>query len=189
MRRREFLGALGVAAAWPLAGSAQPSGSTARVAILIAGKATDLDLQGRITGLKQGLERLGWKDGGNIQLDIRYGEGRPGRFQPLAQELVALRPNVIVAQTPPVVAAVRRVTRDIPIVFVDVSDPITPGFIETVARPGGNVTGMLSFEAGVVGKWLAMLKEIAPGLSRVMMLGNSKTTAFDYFKRAAESAA
>jgi putative ABC transport system substrate-binding protein len=122
-------------------------------------------------------------------MNYRFAEGKPDRFQPLAKELIALQPNLIIAQTPPVVAAVRREAGAIPIVFVDVSDPIGPGFIATVARPGGNITGMLSFEAGVVGKWLAMLREIAPNLSRVMMLGNSRTTAFDYFQRAAAAAA
>jgi putative ABC transport system substrate-binding protein len=189
MRRRDFLGAVGGAAAWPAVARAQQTGQTPRITILIAGKESDQDLQARLAGLKQGLERLGWKAGRNIQLDVRFAEGGPDRFQPLAKELIALQPSLIVSQTPPVVAAVRREAGTIPIVFVDVSDPIGPGFIESVARPGGNITGMLSFEAGVVGKWLSMLKEIAPDLSRVMMLGNSKTTAFDFFQRAATATA
>jgi len=188
--RRKFITLVGAAAVgWPRSGQAQQSTRTPRVAVLVSGEEADLDLQARLSGLRQGLERLGWKDGRNIQVDVRFAEGRPDRFQSLAKQLIALQPNLIVAQTPPVVAAVRRETREIPMVFVDVSDPIGPGFIESVARPGGNITGMLSFEPGVIGKWLAMLKEIAPQLSRVMMLGNSKTTAFDYFQRAAEAAA
>jgi putative ABC transport system substrate-binding protein len=192
MRRREFIpffcGAVATSAAWPLAARAQQVGRMPRLGVLVSGEVGDPDYVARLTGLKQGLERLGWKEGNNIQVDYRFAEGKPDRFQPLAKELIALRPDVIIAQTPGIVAAVRREAGAIPIVFVDVSDPIGPGFITSVARPGGNITGMLSFEAGVVGKWLAMLKEIAPNLSSVMMLGNSRTTAFDYFQRAAAAA-
>jgi putative ABC transport system substrate-binding protein len=189
MKRREFIMFMGgVAATWPVVAFAQPNHAP-RVAVLLAGEEADQDLQARLMGLKQGLQRLGWYNGRNIQMDYRFGEGRPDTFQPLAKELIALQPNVIVAQTPPVVAAIRRETREIPTVFVDVSDPIGPGFIESVARPGGNITGMLSFEAGLVGKWLAMLKEIAPNLSRVMLLGSSRTTNFDFFVRAAATTA
>jgi putative tryptophan/tyrosine transport system substrate-binding protein len=190
MRRREFFRLLGgAAAAWPLAVGAQQANRMPRIGVLLAGEEGDRDLQARLAGLRQGLERLGWSNGRNLRVDYRFGEGQPDRFQPLAKELIALRPDVIVAQTPPVVTAVQRETREIPVVFVDVSDPIGPGFIASLARPGANITGMLSFEAGIVGKWLAMLKEIAPNLSRVMLLGNSKTTAFDYFQRSAAAAA
>jgi putative tryptophan/tyrosine transport system substrate-binding protein len=189
MRRREFLGGLCSVVAWPLTAAAQQTARTPRVAVLIAGEESDRDVQARLSGLTQGLERLGWKDGRNIQVDYRFAQGRPDRFQSLAKELIALQPDVIVAQTPPVVAAFQRETDKIPIVFVDVSDPIGAGFIVSVARPGANITGMLSVEPSIVGKWLAMLKEIAPNLSRVMLLGNSKTTAFDYFLRSAAAIA
>ena len=189
MRRREFMSLLGgAAAAWPLAVGAQQANRMPRIGVLLASEEGDQDLQARLAGLRQGLERLGWSDGRNLRVDYRFGEGQPDRFQSLAKELIALRPDVIVAQSPPVVTAVQRETREIPMVFVDVSDPIGPGFIASLARPGANITGMLSFEAGIVGKWLAMLKEIAPNLSRVMLLGNSKTTAFDYFQRSAAAA-
>jgi putative tryptophan/tyrosine transport system substrate-binding protein len=189
MKRREFIAALGGAAAWPLTAAAQQAARTPRVAVLIANEETDRESQARLSGLTQGLERLGWKDGRNIQVDYRFAEGRPDRFQSLAKELIALQPDVIVAQTPPVVAAFQRETDKIPIAFVDVSDPIGAGFIASVARPGANITGMLSFESDIVGKWLAMLREIAPNLSRVMLLGNSKTTAFDFFLRSAAAIA
>ena len=129
MRRREFLGGLCSVVAWPLTAVAQQTSRTPRVAVLIAGEETDRDVQARLSGLTQGLERLGWKDGRNIQVDYRFAEGRPDRFQSLAKELIALQPDVIVAQTPPVVAVFQRETDKIPIVFVDVSDPIGAGFI------------------------------------------------------------
>jgi putative ABC transport system substrate-binding protein len=115
--------------------------------------------------------------------------GRPDQFPVLAKELVAMQPDVILAHSPPIAAALQRESRAIPIVFVSVSDPIGADFVESLARPGGNITGMLQYEAGIAGKWLAMLKEIAPGLGRVMLLGNPKTTAFDYFQHSAEALA
>ncbi len=107
----------------------------------------------------------------------------------LAKELIALQPDVILAQSPPIVAAIRHESRTIPIVFVSVSDPIGSGFVASLARPGGNITGMLQFEAGITGKWLAMLKEIEPRLARAALVGNPNTTAFDYFLQAAEATA
>ena len=188
MKRRQFITLLGGAAvAWPLAVRAQQSSRMPSIGVLLA--EDDQGMQERLAGLRQGLDRLGWSDGRNIRVTYRFAEGRPDRFQPLAKELVAMQSNLIVAQTPLVVAAVRQETSMIPIVFVDVSDPIGPGFVASLARPGGNVTGLLTFEAGIVGKWLAMLKEITPGLARVALLGNPKTTAFGYFLRAAMDAA
>src|SRR6266478_6253966 len=188
MKRREFITLLGGAmATWPLAAGAQQASHMPRVGVLLA--EDDRSMQARLEGLLQGLERLGWSDGRNIRMVYRFGEGNPDRFQPLAKELVATQPDLIVAQTPPVVAAVLKETSVIPIVFLDVSDPIGAGFIANLARPGGNLTGLVTFEAGIVGKWLAMLKEIDPALARVALVGNRKTTAFDYFLRAATAAA
>lgn len=190
MRRREFITLLGGAtAAWPKGAWAQQGSRTPRVAMLLSGEESDRDLQARVAGFKQGLERLGWKDGRNIVVEYLFAEATPARYQPLAKELVARQPDIIIAQTPPVVAAVSRETRVIPIVFIDVSDPIGPGFVASLARPGGNLTGMSNLEPGVVGKWLAMLKEIAPGLTRVALVANPKTTAFDYFQHAAAAMA
>jgi putative tryptophan/tyrosine transport system substrate-binding protein len=190
MRRREFITLLGsAAAAWPLAARAQREDPTRHVAVLLAGQEDDPDLRGRLAGLRSGLERLGWFEGRNIRITYRFAEGRADRFQPLAKELLDLNPELIVAQTPPVVAAVRRETSKIPIVFVDVADPFGPGFIASLARPGGNVTGLVTIEASIAGKWLAILKEIAPDLVRVVLLGNPKTTSFDYFQRSAEALA
>ncbi len=187
MKRRDFITLIGGAAAWPLPAGAQQASHMPRVGVLLA--EDDRGMQARLEGLRQGLERLGWSDGRNIQMVYRFGEGKPDRFQPLAKELVAMQPDLIIAQTPLVVAAVRQETSVIPIVFLDVSDPIGAGFIANLARPGGNLTGLVTFEAGIVGKWLAMLKEIDPALTRVALVGNRKTTAFDYFLRAATAAA
>jgi putative tryptophan/tyrosine transport system substrate-binding protein len=129
--RRELLAALGGAAAWPLAALAQPVSHMPRVGVLLA-EADNQDMQARLEGLRQGLEHLGWY----IRVVYRFGEGKPDRFQPLAKDLVAMRPDLIVAQTPPVVVAVLKETSVVPIVFVDVSDPIGAGFIANLARPG-----------------------------------------------------
>jgi putative ABC transport system substrate-binding protein len=189
VKRREFITLIGgAAAAWPVTAQAQQGSRMPNVSVLLA-ETDDRGMQERLAGLRQGLERLGWSDGRNIQMVYRFCEGEPDRFQPLAKELVGMQSDLIVAQTPLVVAAVRQETSTIPIVFVDVSDPIGPGFVASLARPGGNITGMLTFEGGIVGKWLAMLKEIAPGLARVALVGNPKTTAFDYFLRAGMDAA
>jgi putative tryptophan/tyrosine transport system substrate-binding protein len=189
MMRREFITLIGGAAAlWPLAVRAQQGSRMPGVGVLLA-ETDDRGMQERLAGLRQGLERLGWSDGRNIRMVYRFCEGKADRFQPLAKELVAMQSDLIVAQTPLVVAAVRQETSVIPIVFVDVSDPIGPGFVASLARPGGNLTGLLTFEAGIVGKWLVLLKEIAPGLARVALVGNPKTTAFGYFLRAAMDAA
>jgi putative ABC transport system substrate-binding protein len=189
IRRREFISLISGAATWPLAARAQRDDPIPLVAVLLAGQEVDPDLQARLAGLRSGLERLGWFEGRNIRITYRYAEGRPNRFQPLAKELVALHPELIIAQTPPVVAAVRRETSAIAIVFVDVADPFGPGFVASLARPGGNVTGLVTIEGSIAGKWLAMLKEIAPDLTRVVFLGNPKTTSFDYFHRSAEALA
>ncbi len=188
IQRRELITLLGGTALWPAAARAQQSSRMPSIGVLLA-EADDRGLQERLAGLRQGLDRLGWSDGRNIRMVYRFCEGKPDRFQPLAKELVAMKSDLIVAQTPLVVAAVRQETSVIPIVFVDVSDPIGPGFVASLARPGGNVTGLLTFEAGIVGKWLAMLKEITPGLARAALVGNPKTTAFGYFLRAALDAA
>jgi putative ABC transport system substrate-binding protein len=134
----------------------------------------------------QGLQQLGWTEGRNTRIDRRWAAGDVGRIQAYAKELVSLQPNVILARTTPATAAILQETRTIPIVFVGVADPIGSGFITSLARPDGNLTGLLSYEASIIGKWLAMLKEIAPHLARAALVGNPKTSAYDYFLRMAE---
>ncbi len=149
----------------------------------------DADTTARLAGFRQGLERLGWAEGRNLHIDYRFADGRTDRFQPLAKELVALQPEVILAHSTPIAAALQRESRTIPIVFTNVSDPIGSGFIVSLARPGGNLTGLLLYEEGITGKLLAMLKEIAPRLVRVAAIGNPKTTPYDYFLRSAVNTA
>ena len=190
MKRREFIARLGgAAAAWPLAARAQQSDRKLRIGVLIGYAEDDPETKARLAALRQGLQKRGWFEGRNIQIETRFAAGSADKHGPLAKELVDAQPDVILAHTTPVVAALRRESRVIPIVFVNVSDPIGSGFIENLARPGGNSTGVLQYEAGVIGKWLAMLKEIAPRVERVALVANPKTTPYDYFLRAAEAAA
>ena len=189
MRRREFLGALSGAAAWPLAARAQLSGRKLRIGVLIGYAEDDPETKARLAALRQGLEKRGWSEGRNIQIETRFAAGSVDKYEPLAKELLATQPDVILAHTTQVVAALQRESRVVPIVFVNVSDPVGSGFIANLARPGGNLTGVLQYEAGIVGKWLAMLKEIAPRVERVAVVANPKTTPYDYFLRAAEATA
>ena len=189
MKRREFIAALGGAAAWPVVAHAQQPEQMRRIGVLVASAEDELDIQARLDGFRQGIEKLGWSQGRNLRIDTRFAAGRADQYQVLAKELVALQPDVILAQSPSITAALQRESHAIPIVFVSVSDPIGAGFVASLARPGGNITGMMQYEAGITGKWLAMLKEISPRLARVALVGNAKTTAYDYFLHAAEAAA
>ena len=189
MRRRAFIAGLGSAAAGPLAARAQQPEQMRRIGVLVASSEDESDIQARLDGFRQGIEKLGWSQGRNLRIDTRFAAGRADQYQVLAKELVALQPDVILAQSPPITEALQRESHAIPIVFVSVSDPIGAGFVASLARPGGNITGMMQYEAGITGKWLAMLKEISPRLARVALVGNAKTTAYDYFLGAAEVAA
>jgi putative ABC transport system substrate-binding protein len=189
MIRREFIALAGGAVAWPVAVRAQQPERMRRIGVLVGLPEDDPDTKARLTGFRQVLERLGWSEGRNVRTDYRFAPAGT-QAQVLAKELVALHPEVIVAQTTPVVAALLRETRTIPIVFVGIADPIGSGFVASLARPGGSITGMLLFEASITGKWLAMLKEIAPDLARAALVVNPKTAPYyDYFLRATEAAA
>ena len=157
--------------------------------MLIGTADVDPEMKSRLVAFRQGLERRGWSEGRNLKTETRFAAGKSNQYQTLAKELVALRPDVIIAHTTPVVEAVRQESGTIPIVFVTVSDPVGSGFIASLAHPGGNLTGMLLYESSIPGKWLAMLKELAPSLTRVALLANPKTTPYEYFLRAAEAAA
>jgi putative ABC transport system substrate-binding protein len=128
-------------------------------------------------------------EGRSLRIDLRFGEGDPDRYVALSKALVALRPDAIIAYSTPIAAALRRETSMIPIVFVNVSDPVGSGMVTSLARPGGNLTGFMLYEEGISGKWLAMLKEIAPQLTRAALIANPKTTPYDYFVRTAKAAA
>src|SRR5262249_18005578 len=143
------------------------------------------EVRARRAAFGQGLEKRVWSEGRNVQIDTRFAPAS-ARAEVLAKELVALQPDVILAHTTPITAALQRESRTIPIVFVTIADPVGSGFVASLPRPGGNMTGVMNYEASVIGKWLAMLKEIAPRLTRAALMGNPKTTPFDYFQRAAE---
>jgi putative tryptophan/tyrosine transport system substrate-binding protein len=190
VRRRDFITLLGgAAAAWPLAARAQQTERVRHIGVLVSLPANDPEMQLWLAAFQKGLESLGWSEGRNVRIDHRFYTPGADQVQVPAKELVALQPDVILAEGTSTVAALKRETRAIPIVFVAVSDPIGSGFIASLARPGGNVTGVMQYEAGITGKWLAMLKEIAPGTSRAALLANPRATAYDYFLRAAETAA
>ena len=193
MKRREFIRLLGGAAAWPLAARAQQSERMRRIGVLMPLTADDPLGQARIAALREGLEKLGWIEGRNIRIDTRWTTtGDVGSMQRYAKELVALQPDLIVTQSTPITATLLQETRTIPIVFALVADPIGSGFVASFAKPGGNVTGFVTIEPTMAGKWLELLKEIAPRADRVAFLFNPATaTYFEYwlnpFKAAAVS--
>jgi putative ABC transport system substrate-binding protein len=179
--RRAFITLLGAAAAWPLAARAQQGERMRRIGVLMGVSGDDPETKERIAAFRWGLERRGWLEGRNVHLDYR--------FPALAKELVALQPDVILAHSTGAAAELQRESRTIPIVFVNASDPIGSGFVASLARPGGNLTGVLHLEASIVGKWLAMLKEIAPRVTHAALMGNRKTATLDYFLQSAQAVA
>jgi putative ABC transport system substrate-binding protein len=170
MRRREFITLVGGAAAWPLAARAHQSDQLRRIGVLTPLAEDDQENQARLAALAQALERLGWTVGHNVRIDIRSGASDAGRSRKYAAELVALAPDVILATGGSVVGPLLQVTRSIPIVFTQTPDPVGAGFVDSLARPGGNATGFTLFEYGISGKWLELLKEIAPWVTRVAVL-------------------
>jgi putative ABC transport system substrate-binding protein len=174
VRRREFIALLGCTTAWPLAARAQPSERMRRIGVLTALAEDDPEVQASLAAFRQGLDRLGWSQGRNARIDFRFARANIDQLQTLAKELVALQPDVILAHTTPVVAALQRESRALPIVFVYVSDPVGSGFVASLARPGGNLTGLLLYEASITGKWLAMLREIAPRMARAALVGTPR---------------
>jgi putative ABC transport system substrate-binding protein len=183
MKRRDFITLFGGAAAWPLAARAQQIGRIRHVGMLVAIEDPE------IKAFQQELERLGWTEGHNVHLDYRVAPAG-ANVQTIAEELVALQPDVIFSVSRPATAALQKETHTIPIVFTYVIDPIGAGFVASVARPGGNITGIMAYEEGIVGKWLEMLKEIASQTVHISLLGNPKTAVYyDYLLHAAETAA
>ena len=188
--RREFITLLGgAAAAWPLAAHAQQGERVRRIGVLVSGAEGDREMQARLAGLREGLQRFGWSDGRNLHIEYRYASASTERTQAFAKELVALRPDAIIAFASITAAALQRESRTLPIVFVGIPDPIGLGLIASLARPGGNLTGLLLYEPGIIGKWLAMLKELAPQLARVAILINRKTGPYGYYEPAADAVA
>jgi hypothetical protein len=178
VKRREFITLLGGAAAtWPLAARAQQRERMRRIGVLTPFAADDPEGHGRLTALAQGLQQLGWTVGRNIRIDYRWGEGKPDTMRKYAAELVALAPDLIVSDSSAATAPLLEATRTIPIVFGVVADPVGAGYVESLARPGGNATGFTPFEYSVAGKWLELLKEIAPRVTRAAVLRDSVIAA------------
>jgi putative ABC transport system substrate-binding protein len=171
MRRREFITVLGgAAAAWPLYARAQQGDRMRRIGVLMSLTAEDPEGQVRLTAFLQGLQQLGWTDGRNVRIDTRWGAGDADRSRRYAAELIALAPDVILASGTSTMGPLLRATRTVPIVFTQVTDPVGAGFVDSLARPGGNATGFTLSEYGISGKWLELLKEIAPRVTRVAVL-------------------
>jgi ABC-type uncharacterized transport system substrate-binding protein len=173
MRRREFIALLGTGiAGWPLAARAQRRDPMRRIAVLFPGAAEDQDGQARLSAFLQGLQQLGWTDGRDVRIDYRWGGGAADRMRKYAGELVALAPDVILTTGTSALGSLLQATSTVPIVFVSVTDPVGAGFVANLARPGGNATGFTAFEYGMSGKWLELLKQIAPGITRAAVLRN-----------------
>ena len=192
MKRRQFIAGLGAAAAWPVAARAQRQADRIRrIGVLMSNAEGDPEGKARVTALEQGLENVGWTEGRNTRIDYRWAAGDVERMRAYAKELIDLRPEVIVANTTPVTAALQRETRTIPIVFVVVSDPVGSGFVASLPHPGGNMTGFIDLEASMAGKWLELLKEIAPNVTRAALIFNPGTApgGGNYYRPAFETAA
>jgi putative ABC transport system substrate-binding protein len=175
LRRREFIAGLGGAAAWPLTARAQQRDRVRRIGVLMPFDENDTEVKPRISAFTQALADLGWTDGRNLLVDVRWTGDNIDRIRALAQELVGLQPDIILPNATPQTVAVQQETRTIPIVFVNVSDPVPSGIVARLDRPGGNVTGFAVFEASLGGKWLELLSEIAPGLKRATIMFNPDT--------------
>jgi ABC-type uncharacterized transport system substrate-binding protein len=179
MKRRSFITLLGgAAAAWPFAARAQQGERVRRIGVLAVGTAAnDPDLQTRMAAFAQGLQQLGWTDGRNVQVEYRWFAGNDADTRKHAAELVALAPDVILAGGTATMAPLLQATRTVPIVFASVADPVGAGFVDTLARPGGNTTGFMAFEYGLSGKWLELLKQIGPSVTRAAVLRDPNITA------------
>jgi ABC-type uncharacterized transport system substrate-binding protein len=175
MRRREFFTLLGSAAAWPLTVRAQQAQPMRRIGVLLAFNETDARPQRWLSRFAKELSGLGWANGGNLRMDVRWAGNDVDQMRLFAKELVGLRPDVILAFGTPVTAALQRETRTIPIVFAIVSDPVGEGFVASLSRPGGNITGFHNSEASIGGKWLELLTQVAPGVKRAAMIFNPDT--------------
>jgi putative ABC transport system substrate-binding protein len=190
MRRREFISLLGGAAACPLAARAQQGERMRRIGLLLPAPEDDAEYQAFLAAFRKELRKLGWAEGSNIQLHARWASAGPASMQSFAKELVALQPDLVVTQGTPATASVLQQTRSIPIVFATVVDPIGSGFVASFAHPGGNVTGFTVIEPATAGKWLELLKEIAPGVSRVAFLFNPATAPYaEYYLNPFKAAA
>ena len=190
MRRREFIGLIGgVVAAWPIVLNAQQPGQLRRIGVLFGLAEGDPESVTELAVFIKALRELGWTEGRNIRIEPRWAGGDVDRMNTLADELVSLRPDVIVGHTTRVVTALQRATRTIPVVFVAVADPVGSGFVANLPHPGGNITGFINIEASLSGKWIEILKEIVPSVSRALLMFNPDTAPVSYFLEPLEAAA
>jgi putative ABC transport system substrate-binding protein len=189
MRRREFIAGLGSAAAWPRAARAQQAERVRRIGVLVPQAENDPEYKLRATAFIQALADLGWTDGHNVRMDLRWGGGDINRSRAFAQELVGLQPDIIVTAGTQTTVAVQRETQTIPIVFATVGDPVASGIVARLDRPGGNITGFALFEASLGGKWLELLSQIAPALKRVAIMFNPDTAPVSAYVPSFEKAA
>jgi putative ABC transport system substrate-binding protein len=188
IRRREFIATLGGAAAWPLAARAQQGDRVRHIGVLMPSDENDPLRKTYVSVLTQALSGLGWADGRNVRIDLRFGGADTNRMRALAQELLGVQPDVIVTTGVPATTAVQRETRTIPILFVNVSDPVPSGIVPRLNQPSGNITGFALYEASLGGKWLELLSEIAPGLKRAAIMFNPDLGAVSAFMPSLETA-
>src|SRR6516162_9948085 len=189
IRRREFIAGLGSTAVWPLSAGAQQGDGVRRIGVLMGGDENDPVVKTQVSAFTQALADLGWTDGRNVRIDLRWDGGDSNRIRAPAQELVGSQPDIIVTTSTPSTAAVQRKTRTIPIVFFGVSDPVASSIVARLDRPSGNITGFGQFEASMGGKWLELLSEIAPGLKRAAIMFNPDTAPASTFMPSLETAA
>jgi putative ABC transport system substrate-binding protein len=187
--RRKFVVALAGAAAWPLAAHGQRGDRVRRIGVLMGGDENDPEYKLQFSAFTQALAGLGWADGRNVRIDLRYGSGDSNRIRALARELVGLQPDIIVTNATVATVALQRETRTIPMVFVAVGDPVASGIVARLDRPSGNITGFANYEASLGGKWLELLSEIAPGLKRAAIMFDPDTTPISIFMPSVETAA
>jgi putative ABC transport system substrate-binding protein len=178
IRRREFITLLGgAAAAWPMAARAQQGERMRRIGVLINFASDDAEGQARLTAFREGLRQLGWTEGGNVRIDTRWVAGNPDRYRQYAAELLALAPDVILAISSAALASLLQATRTVPIVFTTVADPVGAGYVDSLARPGGNATGFVVYDYSLAAKWLELLKEIAPHVTRAVVFRQTDLAA------------
>jgi putative tryptophan/tyrosine transport system substrate-binding protein len=189
MRRREFFGLAGGAAAWPLIAEAQTGRSMRRIGVLLGAAEGDSQVTKNLEAFSSGLWQRGWMEGQNIEIDYRWARGDIERARSLAKELVSTSPALILTAGTEPTLALRETTATVPVVFINVTDPVAGGLVASLARPSGNITGFTPFEYDIGGKWLGLLKEMSPGLTRVAMLGDPINHNFKGFKTSFETAA
>ena len=189
IKRREFIAGLGSAAAWPIAARAQQGERVRRIGVLMNAAATETEFQANLAAFTQGLGQLGWTEGQNLRIDVRWNAGDAELARIYAAQLIGLMPDVILVASTIGLTTIRQATSTVPVVFVQVADPIAQGFVGSVTRPSGNITGFSIMEFSLGGKWLDLLKQVAPGLARVEVMFNSGGGPFKFWMQAIEAAA